>query len=215
MVNLKKNYSISIIGSGKIGQAVGHLLLLAGHSVCFGSRSPEKLSNFIEKMGERASVKSLQEAASESEIVFLALPYSVVDEVVLSLEPFLNDKIVVDATNPFTLSSDGHIISSLKNNITAGEHMSLLLPNSIVIRAFSHIMDELLVSRGTTQSGLWAVAIAGDNLLAKKIVSKLVEDTGFVPVDIGTLANSSALDPGGKLFPHMFTQADMKDILFK
>ena len=215
MINIKKNYSIAIVGSGKIGQAVGELLLRAGHSVCFGSRSPKKLSDFIERMGEKASVKPIEEAIGEGEIIFLALPYPVVDEVIPSLEFLLSEKIVIDATNPFALSDDGRIISSLDSGITAGKRMSSLLPKSIIIRAFSHIMDELLVSRGTTQSGFWAVAIAGDDKDSKELVSKLVEDTGYIPVDIGSLAESSCLDPGGMLFPHMFTKADMLNLISK
>lgn len=88
--------------------------------------------------------------------------------------------------------------------------MAKLLPESIVVRAFTHIMDELLVSGGTKQPGLFAIAIAGDDPAAKLIVADLVNDTGFVPVDIGTLSESAPLDRGGKLFPHVFTVADMK-----
>jgi 8-hydroxy-5-deazaflavin:NADPH oxidoreductase len=74
-------------------------------------------------------------------------------------------------------------------------------------------MDELLVSRGTSQTGFWAVAIAGDVPAAKLLVAELVRDTGFIPVDIGVLAKSAPLDPGGILFPHMFTEADMRAAL--
>ena len=49
-------------------------------------------------------------------------------------------------------------------------------------------MDELLISRGSKQPGLFAVTIAGDKQNEKSIVAELVNDTGFVPVDIGTLA---------------------------
>ena len=91
--------------------------------------------------------------------------------------------------------------------------MAQRLPHSLVVRAFSHVMDELLVSRGSSQSGLWAMAIAGDDPVAKQIVGALVRDAGFVPVDIGTLAESLPLDPGGALFPHMFTEADMRAML--
>jgi predicted dinucleotide-binding enzyme len=59
MSDQKQNYSIAVIGAGKIGQAVGQLWLRAGYSVCFGSRSPDKLFNFVEAMGERASTKSI------------------------------------------------------------------------------------------------------------------------------------------------------------
>lgn len=213
MSDTKQHYSIAVLGAGKIGKAVGQLWLRAGHSVCFGARSPDKLSPFIEAMGERARARSLEEAARESEIILLAVPYSAVDELIPSLRPLVSGKIVIDATNPFALSPDGRIVSSLAAGLTAGCHMASILPNSTVVRAFSHIMDELLVRRGTTQPGLWALAIAGDDPKAIQLACRLVRDAGFVPVDIGTLAESSPLDPGGKLFPHMFTEADMRAAL--
>lgn len=91
-------------------------------------------------------VATSREAAASAETVLLAVPYP-----------------AVDATNPFALSSDGRIVSSLPGDMTAGTRMASLLPGSIVIRAFTHSMEELLVSRGTTQAGLWAMAMAGDD----------------------------------------------------
>lgn len=213
MLDSGQKYSIAVIGAGKIGQAVGQLWLRAGHTVCFGSRSPEKLFSFLKGIGGSSSVQSIEQAAAQSEIVFLAIPNSAVAELAPSLKSVLSGKIVIDATNPFALSPEGRIISSLGADMTAGSRMASLFPQSIIVRAFSHVMDELLVSRGTKQSGLWAMAIAGDDPAAKQVVSALVSDTGFVPEDIGTLAESSPLDPGGKLFPHMFTVADMRALL--
>jgi predicted dinucleotide-binding enzyme len=212
ILEVEQHCSIAVIGAGKIGQAVGRLWLGAEHSVCFGSRSPEKLSSFLKAAGERAKAKSIIEAIVECEVIFLAIPYSTVDELIPTLQSHLCGKVVLDATNPFAISPEGRIISSLGSGVTAGSHMAAI-PQSFVVRAFSHVMDELLVSRGTSQSGLWAMAIAGDNLAAKQVASKLVRDTGFVPVDIGILAESSPLDPGGKLFPNNFTEADMRAVL--
>ncbi len=213
MSDPRTSHSIAVIGAGKIGRAVGELWLRAGHSVCFGSRIPENLSVFAEAMGERASARSVAEAAAAGEIIFLAIPYPAVDELIPSLQSFLSGKVVIDATNPFALSPAGGIVSSLDPGRTAGSRMASLLPQSMVVRAFSHVMDELLVSRGTTQSGLWAMAIAGDDPAAKQTAASLVRDAGFVPEDIGLLAESSPLDPGGILFPHMFTPADMRAAL--
>jgi 8-hydroxy-5-deazaflavin:NADPH oxidoreductase len=212
MTDLKTPRSIAILGAGKIGQAVGQLWLRAGHTVCFGVRSPAKLSSVVEALGPKASAKSI-EAAADGEVVLLAVPYDAVDDVVAHSYSQLAGKIVIDATNPFALSPEGRIISSLGSGITAGSRMSQRLPHSLVVRAFSHVMEELLVSRGSSQSGLWAMAIAGDDPAAKQIVSKLVRDAGFVPVDMGTLAESLPLDPGGALFPHMFTESDMRAVL--
>jgi predicted dinucleotide-binding enzyme len=205
-----KRRRISILGAGKIGQALATLWLRKGHTICLGSRHPEKLQSEVDYLGMKVSVKTIKEAATESDIILLSVPYCAAKDVITDIKNEVNKKIIIDATNPFGLSPEGHVISTLGPNITAGTYMASLLPNSIVVRAFTHIMDELLVSRGTKQPGLFAIAIAGDNVAAKFSVSELVRDTGFVPVDIGTLSDSAPLDPGGVLFPHLFTVADMK-----
>lgn len=208
----KISRKIGILGAGKIGQALGQLWLRAGHEVSFGGRTPEKLVTMVEALGPRASAQSLKVVAAESEVILLAVPYSAVDECVASVSNELVGKIILDATNPVGFSPEGRIISTLANG-TAGTRMAARLPNSTIVRVFTHVMDELLVSRATRQSGSWAVAIAGDSLDAKSLAEKLVQDTGFIPVDIGTLAESAPLDPGGILFPNMFTEADMRAVL--
>lgn len=213
MTNNKKLRHISVLGAGKIGQAVGQLWLRAGHSVCFGVREPAKLAVLVETLGPRASVKSIKAAAAEGEVILLAVPYQAVDELVALVGSELADKVVLDATNPFGFSPEGRVISTLGSGHTAGSRLATLLPKSAIVRAFTHVMDELLVSRGTSQAGLWAMAIAGDDPAAKWLATELVRDTGFVPVDIGTLAESAPLDPGGVLFPRLLTEADMRAAL--
>lgn len=211
----KKFRHISILGAGKIGQALAQLWLRAGHTVCLGMRSPEKLVGMVETFGSQLTAKSIKEAASEGEVVLLATPYSAVNELTTLVSDELVGKIVLDATNPVSFSPEGRIISTLNSEYTAGSYMAKLLPKSTIIRAFSHVMDELLVSRGTSQAGTWAIAMAGDDSTAKLLVAELIRDTGFVPVDIGTLVQSAPLDPGGVLFPHMFSEADMHAALMK
>lgn len=213
MTNLVSQLPVAVIGSGKIGKAVAQLLLRAGYSVCFGSRSPENISSVIEAMGAKVTAKSVDEAVSEAEIIILAVPYQAIDAFIPSLSSYAAGKIVIDATNPFAFSPEKRIISSLGTGLTAGSRMTSLLPASTIVRAFNHIANELLISRGTTQPGVWSMAIAGDAPEAKKIVGQLVSHAGFTPVDIGNLADSSPLDPGGRLFPHLFTEADLRAVL--
>jgi predicted dinucleotide-binding enzyme len=156
------NKKISIIGAGKIGLALATLWLRAGHTVFLSSRHPEKLKKTVNELGLNAEIKSVKEAAQRGDIIVLSVPYDAVDEVTSDIQIEVKNKIIIDTTNPFGFSPEGHVISTLGNNITAGSRMASLLPNSTIVRAFTHIMEELLVSRGTKYPGLFAVAIAGD-----------------------------------------------------
>lgn len=209
-MTIKDKKQISILGAGKIGLALATLWTRAGHSVCLGSRHPEKLQSTIDALGLNVSIKSIKEAATVNDIILLSVPYSAIEDLISEIKDDVSNKIIIDATNPFGFSPEGHVISTLGPKMTEGTYMANLLPKSTVIRAFTHILDELLVSRGTKQPGLFAIAMAGDHPAAKSIVTGLIRDTGFVPVDIGSLAESAPLDPGGVLFPHLLTAADMQ-----
>lgn len=210
-MNAKK---IGILGAGKIGLALTTLWTRVGHTVLVGIRNPEKIQSDFQAQHITANVRSIQDTVIESSIIVLAVPHSALSDLIPKIKNHLDGKIVIDATNPFGLSPEGNVVSTLKS-ITEGTYIANLLPNSIIVRAFTHIMDELLISRGLRQPGLFAMAIAGNNNEAKFVVSELVNDTGFVPVDIGDLEDSMPLDPGGILFPQFFTVADMRATLKK
>jgi predicted dinucleotide-binding enzyme len=206
---------IGIIGAGKIGRAAGRHWTSAGHTVTFGSRFPDGLTFFAQELGRRARAATLPAAATAGDIVLLSVPYPALDDVIDTLGDQLAGKIVIDATNPMGLSADGRITSTLGPGVTQGRRTAKVLPDSIVIRAFTHVMHELLWSRGTRQAHFWGMAFAGDaatpaGARAKTVVAGLIHDAGFTPVDLGGLDDSAALDPGGPIFPHMFTPADLR-----
>jgi predicted dinucleotide-binding enzyme len=201
---------LAILGAGNIGRPIGRHWLAAGHTVTFGSRSPEALAPFTAPLGDRARAGTVVEAASTGDVVLLSVPHPALDDLLDSVGDLLSGKIIIDATNPMGLSPQGQIISTLSPGVTEGRHIAKLLQDSTIVRAFTHVMDELLWSRGTHQRHFWAMAISGDDAKAKLIVGELVRDTGFTPVDLGGLDDGVALDPGGVLFPHMFTEADLR-----
>ncbi|WP_437750012.1 NADPH-dependent F420 reductase (plasmid) [Enterobacter mori] len=210
MSNGIKNDRISIIGTGSIGKALGTLLLKKGYEIVYGSRNPANGHNLPGIEHNQATVKTIGEAAAASDIIIIAVPYPALEDTIPAIAPWAAFKVIVDATNPFALSAEGRIISALGTEETAGSRMASLLPDSHVARAFTHVAHELLLNRGMSESGFWAMAIAADNPEAKQVAVQLVKDSGFVPVDLGTLAESFPLDPGGRLFPHMFTEGDLR-----
>jgi hypothetical protein len=185
----------------------------AGHTVAFGSRAPQRLTGFIGPLGDRAQALAYAEAAEAGDMVLLSMPHPALAEVVQLVGHHLAGKIVIDATNPVVLTQDGRVVSTLAPGLTQGRDTARLLPDSVVVRAFTHVMDELLWSRGTRQRHFWGMALAGDNAEAKRTVADLVYDAGFTPVDLGGLDDSAPLDPGGSVFPHMFTPADLRAVV--
>lgn len=67
-----------------------------GHTVIFGSRSPDRdeVRELVRRAGENASAATPAEAASQADIVMLNVPWSVAEEVAMSLGD-LSGKIVL------------------------------------------------------------------------------------------------------------------------
>ncbi|WP_338891965.1 NADPH-dependent F420 reductase [Rhodococcus sovatensis] len=209
-MTLPSHPTVSILGVGGIGLPIARLWSRAGHRLVLGSRTPDRLRSGIESLGITADIVTPSEAARRADIALLAVPYPALAELAEAVATDLDGTIVIDATNPMGLADDGRIISTLDDGRASGVHTAELLPSSTVVRAFSHVMEELLWPRGTGQSKFWGMAVAGDDYNAKAVTSGLISDAGFEPVDIGTLAESSPLDPGGALFPNMFTPEDLR-----
>ncbi|WP_121716542.1 NADPH-dependent F420 reductase [Streptomyces sp. E5N91] len=210
MTNTSTSLRIGVLGAGNIGRPIGRHWAVAGHEVAFGSRTPDQLAEFAGALRPAARATTLAEAVETSDVLLLSVPYSAWDDLLQAVGDRLAGKLVIDATNPMGLSEEGRIISTLDQGITQGRNSAKLLPEATVVRAFTHIMDELLWSRGTQQKHFWGMAYAGDDVDAKEVVARLIHDAGFSPVDLGGLDDSAALDPGGAIFPHMFTPADLR-----
>jgi 8-hydroxy-5-deazaflavin:NADPH oxidoreductase len=201
--------AIAVLGAGKIGLGAGRLWLRAGYPVTFGVRRARSADAATTEFAA-ARETTVSEAAAAANVILLAVPFPATAELVSDLAAELHGRIVIDATNPVGTSPEGRVISTLDAGVTAGGRMSTLLPESAVVRAYTHVPFELLESRGATQAGRWGMAIAGDDEHAKGVVAGLVTASGYVPVDLGGLDASAPLDPGGALFPHIFTPADMQ-----
>ena len=57
---------IGIVGSGKLGGAVGSRWVKAGHEVLFSSRHPEELKGLVEGLGALARAGNVREAIASA-----------------------------------------------------------------------------------------------------------------------------------------------------
>ncbi|MFI5667421.1 NADPH-dependent F420 reductase [Streptomyces sp. NPDC051704] len=202
--------NIAILGAGNIGRPLGRHWAAAGHRVTFGSRNPDRLASRMESPGGPARAATYADAVEASDVVLLSVPHPAADGLLGQLAGPLAGKTVIDATSPIGVSQDGLFISVLGPGVTRGSRSAELLPDSPVARAFCHFPDELLWSRGTKQRHFWGMGTASDDPGARQLTETLVHDAGFVPVHLGGLGESAALDPGGALFGHVSTAAGLR-----
>ena len=190
---------IGIIGSGKIGGAIGTHWTQHGHQVVFSSsQMSDKLKNLAQQAGENARAGTIAEAAEFGEVILFAPPYWKTDEA-LSQAGALDGKILIDATNPYRPD-----FTPEPPSVIGALELAKKVPKARIIKAYDMIRAEVLANEAY-QSDRFAVYYCGDDEPAKAIVAQLIADSGFVGVDAGSLQEAAKLEPHGALYDKRLT----------
>lgn len=172
--------NISFVGAGNVASSLGNLLANAGHSVKYGTQNP---------VGEQLSVAA---AISFGEVVFFAIPYAAMGEVLTLHKENLKGKIVVDSTNVINIADWSPIF--LGEN-SGGEQTANLLPESKVVKAFNTIFADVMKADKQQFEGQKVTAfIASDDMDAALTIQKLADDAGFNGFVVGALKNARHLE---------------------
>lgn len=189
--------NIGVIGSGNIGANAAKLFAVAGHKVVISnSRGPETLEGLVEEIGPGVRAGTVEEAAGFGEVVMEAIPFGRYGE--LPAER-LSGKIFITASNYYP-GRDGEVELG---GLASGELIQKHLPGARVVKAFNTIHFGRLRDNGRPDAPVEereTVFVAGDDEEAKGIVSGLIEEIGFAPVDTGTLAESRRQEPGSPVY---------------
>jgi 8-hydroxy-5-deazaflavin:NADPH oxidoreductase len=181
--------AIGLIGAGHIGSQLARLAVRHGYDVVVSnSRGPETLKDLVQELGPHARAATPAQAAEAGEIVVVTIPLKNIDDVPVAP---LNGKIVID-TNNYYPQRDGHIAALDNESTTTAELLQRHLPGSKVVKAFNHIYAAELTTHGQAAGApnRRALAIAGNDADAKRVVAQLIDEFGFDVVDIGPLADS-------------------------
>jgi 8-hydroxy-5-deazaflavin:NADPH oxidoreductase len=186
---------IGIIGAGQIGGTLTRLLTERGHSVkVSNSRAPETLADLAAETG--ATAVWAKDAPVDADLVIVSIPQKNVPDlapgIVATAKP---GAPVIETNNYYPQQRDGRIEA-----IEAGTPESVWVSEQLgapVFKVFNGIFWKHLRDRGAPAGteGRIALPIAGDDAANKQIVSGLVDEIGFDPVDAGTLAESWRQQP--------------------
>ena len=213
--------TIGIIGAGALGSNLARLLSKSGiEATIANSKSPESLASLVRELGPAIKAGTVADAAS-AEMVFVAVRWINLEKALGGL-PAWNGRVVIDANNPVAfLDPDSPDAKDPSNPLAAygikaidlgGRHSSqvfrALVPGARVVKAFNHLGAGVL-SNPAASGGQRVLFYSGDDADAKAAVRRLIEQTGYFPIDLG------ALDVGGPLASLPFgplTAADLVKI---
>jgi 8-hydroxy-5-deazaflavin:NADPH oxidoreductase len=187
--------TIGIIGTGKVGTVVARAAIANGYDVVLSnSREPGTLADLVSELGPQARAATVLGTASAADIVLIATPTGAIDT--LPAGAFAG-KPVIDANNYFT-DRDG-LISELESGMTtSSERLQKVLPSAHVVKTINHIYASDIASTASPAGteNRRALAVFGDDALAKAQVSAFIDAIGFDVVDAGPLSEGWRLEPG-------------------
>jgi len=203
-----KPLKIGIIGTGKIGSALARHWVAAGHEVFISSDHPEKLQSLAAELGPRAHAGTPKEAAAFGSVILVSIPYSAMPQIGNDLQKELAGKVILDTSNPVERRDGAMALDAQKKG--AGVATAEYLHSKRVVRAFNCIGFMSLANDGNRKPERYAIPIGGDDPEAIKVAARLVNDTGFDPVVLGSLEKTRLSDLGQPLGKGNLTAAEMK-----
>jgi predicted dinucleotide-binding enzyme len=173
---------IGIVGSGRLGGTLGTAWGAMGHEIVYGARDPRdaRLDPLLVDT-PHARTATLQEAKDAAEVVLVALPGPVADEVVATLGPW-HRTILIDASND--ARPDGTSVAEALQRGARGAR---------VVKAFNVIGVDAL-RRAAAGEATGTMPIAGNDDDAVAVASRLAADLGLTPLHVGGLAMAASLE---------------------
>lgn len=190
--------SISIIGAGNVGTALGHAFTQRGEAVVFGVPEPEKYQAAVSAMGPLAKVMSTAQAIFASDVVILAVPFAAVAGIAQSMSDW-QDKILVDATNPLAPGLAGLTVGT---TTSGAEELAKLARGARVVKAFNTTGAENMADT-RYPGGSPMMPLCGDDADARQRVMALATLIGFDAVDMGPLMAARYLEPFAMTWIHL------------
>jgi predicted dinucleotide-binding enzyme len=186
---------IGIIGVGNLGGTLARKLSAAGHTVLVAnSKGAEAITPFAKDIG--ATPTDVYGAVQAVDLIVVSVPFHSVASLPKDLFKGVPSTVpVVDTTNyyPGMLSPQ---IAEIDGGMTESVWVARQLGRP-VIKAFNNIIAASLADLGRPVGSpdRIAIAVAGDDEDAKRVVMGIVNDVGFDPVDAGSLDESWRQEP--------------------
>lgn len=184
---------IGIIGTGNIGATLARKLAAVGHEVKLAnSRGPETLQALTHEIG--ASAVTADQAVVDVDAVIVSIPFGKMHSLAPAFAAAPRHVPVIDTSNYYP-HRDG-VIAEVENGMPESVWLSSQLGRPVT-KAFNNILAYSLAELGRPQEtpGRLAIAVAGDDDVAKQIVMGIVNEVGFDPVDAGSLEASWRQQP--------------------
>ncbi|HUH69921.1 MAG TPA: NAD(P)-binding domain-containing protein [Mycobacterium sp.] len=173
--------TVTIVGAGPVGAALGTNLLRHGHQVRYAVRQ----QNTTVPAG--ATTVPVDGSANGWDLTILTVPFAAVGEVVPTLGLQAGD-VLIDATNPFEAQvPDGHL--------SGAEYVQQLAGDGVhVVKTFNVLGVEHMVDPALPGGDAPVLPVVTDDDEVRSRVVDLAREMGFDAVPAGGLPNAATTE---------------------
>src|SRR5260221_13723621 len=191
---------VEIIGGGNIGSAPARHFVRGGEAVVLAAKAESHPVALARELGGLARAASVEDAIREADVVVLAVWLDTMRELIAQHAPLLENKVVVDPSNPIGFDESGQMFRTLPDGQSGGSVVAGLLPASAhYVKAFGTLGADALASSADREP-LAVLFYASDDDTATTAVERLIRAAGFEPVHAGGVADVGRIEaPGGDL----------------
>jgi len=146
----------------------------------------------------------VEEAIADADTVVLALWLDAMKELIPQHARLLEDKVVIDPSNPIGFDENGQLIRTLPDGQSAGSVVAALLPTGArYVKAFGTLSADALAGGANREPRRAVLFYATEDDAAATTVERLIRAAGFDPLKAGGAADTGRIEtPGGDL--HQF-----------
>jgi hypothetical protein len=190
----------SIIGVGNLGGTVARHLAAGGEPVVLAALDEAHAQALADELGPNASAASVEEAIADSDTVVLATWLDQSREYVPGLASLLENKVVVDPSNPIGFEN-GQMIRTLPEGQSSGSVVASMLPASAhYVKAFGTLGAVEQLATSANRDPRVVLFYATDDDVAEATARRLITAAGFEPLKVGGASAAGRIEgPDGEL----------------
>lgn len=186
---------VGILGSGVVAQALGAGFLKYGQGVLLGTRSPEKLAEWVRRHPE-GKVGSFLDAAQFGEVLVVAVKGGHAADTLRTVGTALDGKVLLDATNPLAdeAPENGVLRAFTGPNDSLLERLQREFPRGRFVKCFNSVGSESMVDPAFA-GGKPSMFICGADAEAKQVARQILDQFGWETEDMGGPEAARAIEP--------------------
>ena len=196
----------AIIGVGNLGGTVARHLVGGGESVVLAAADEGHAEALADELGPNASAASVEDAIAGADVVVLATWLDQTKELLPARTRLLEDKVVVDPSNPIGFDENGQMIRTLPEGQSSGSVVAGLLPASAhYVKAFGTLGAVEQLATSANREPRVVLFYATDDDAAEAAAQRLIRAAGFEPLKVGGVSDAGRIEgPDGELQGRVF-----------